>query len=187
MPRAKSLRFSRLLAGSTGPNELQSPLQFCVRIRNGSAFSSRGSIRQTAASGEAGRSLLQPGPHQFECASIPALPRNNLRKWRQLECGFFQFCDFSCEIVQDYGGDRTPDARAERRSVVQSELGSREREPVMSMIPPSRERPPERLRADRKANRAGLAAASQNKFASSVDRPRQTTRENQSKTTLAPE
>src|SRR5882762_6249602 len=52
MPRAKSLRFRRLLAGSTGPSKrCNRRCKFCVRIRNGSAFSSRDSIRQTAAFG----------------------------------------------------------------------------------------------------------------------------------------
>src|SRR6266853_4770363 len=52
MPRANSLRFRRLLAGSTEPSRrCKRRCKFCVRTRNGSAFSSRGSIRQTAARG----------------------------------------------------------------------------------------------------------------------------------------
>src|SRR6266850_6957262 len=52
MPRAKSRRFRRLLAGSMGPRSLcKRRCKFCVRIRNGAAFSSRNSIRQTAACG----------------------------------------------------------------------------------------------------------------------------------------
>src|SRR6266704_638869 len=52
MQRANALRFNRLLAGSTRPSSrCNRRCKFCVRIRNGSAFSSRGSIRQTAAWG----------------------------------------------------------------------------------------------------------------------------------------
>src|SRR6266849_5764772 len=52
MPLANSLRFKRLLAGSTGPRRrCNRPCKFWVRIRNGSAFSSRASIRQTAGCG----------------------------------------------------------------------------------------------------------------------------------------
>lgn len=54
MPRAKSRRLSRLLVGSAKPSSRCNRLcKFWVRIRNGSAFSSRASIRQTA--GRAGR------------------------------------------------------------------------------------------------------------------------------------
>src|SRR6267378_2415192 len=60
MPRAKSLRFRRLLAGSTGPKSRCSlRCRFWVRIRNDSAFSSRASIRQTAGcGGRAGKKSL---------------------------------------------------------------------------------------------------------------------------------
>src|SRR5260370_36452308 len=52
MGRAEAVRFKRLLAGSTGASRrCKRRWKFCVRIRNGSAFSSRGSIRQTAAFG----------------------------------------------------------------------------------------------------------------------------------------
>src|SRR5437773_302450 len=52
MPRAKSRRLRRLLAGSTGPSSrCNRRCRFCVRIRNGSASSLRGSIRQTADRG----------------------------------------------------------------------------------------------------------------------------------------
>src|SRR5438046_522245 len=70
MPRAKSRRLRRLLAGSTGPSSrCNRRCRFCVRIRNGSASSLRGSIRQTADRG--GRLGKKPSsaPAASNCSS----------------------------------------------------------------------------------------------------------------------
>src|SRR5215467_9459477 len=88
MPRAKSRKLRRLLVGSGEPrSRCKRRCKFCVRIRKGSAFSSRGSIRQTA--GRAGRAGKKSSSARVASKSRPLSSSSTLQEYYATAPDFF--------------------------------------------------------------------------------------------------
>src|SRR5260370_19047966 len=120
MLRANSLRFSRLLAGSIGPRSRgRLRCRFCVRIRNGSAFSCRASIRQTAGPGErAGKKFSSARAASYSSPqSSPSTQSGyyglRLRLTSCLQAG--QFVDARLQVLRLEDGRRTDAIGAHER------------------------------------------------------------------------
>src|SRR5260370_14753984 len=120
MLRANSLRFSRLLAGSIGPRSRCSlRCRFCVRIRSGSAFASRASIKQPAGPGEragkkspSARAAPNPSPQ-----SSPSTQSGyyGLQLGLTNGCQAGQFVDTRLKVLRLEDGRRTDEVGAHER------------------------------------------------------------------------
>src|SRR5258708_38734318 len=120
MLRANSLRFSRLLAGSIGPRSRCSlRCRFCVRIRNGSAFSSRASIRQTA--GPVERAGKKSPSARAASNSSPQSSSSTESGYYGLRLGLTnglqagQFVDTRLQVLRLEDGRRTDEVGAHER------------------------------------------------------------------------